>query len=559
VLPRHEIARVSELLQSQLLQPLNLTPIQPRLAESNLFLISAQGPHALAFNEFNSLFNRNGYALQASGLVGEHDTYAGEGVLSGVAGSASYSLGYSHFETAGFRPNADQEDDMFNAFFQMELSHQTSLQAEFRHRDAEFGDIRLKFFPESIFPAERNTNEVNTIRLGARHAYSPRSIVLASLTYGEGHFRQTHEPWPQPGVLFVDFNQPDVRSMSGELQYLFRSQYVNLASGGGYINVDNELEQLVTFGPPRIPGPPDSPPTIDVPSNTGLDIQHGNVYVYSYLRLLKNVTFTVGLSYDHVDSEFLDDVKDQFNPKFGMIWNPFPHTTIRAAVFRALKRTLITQQTLEPTQVAGFNQFFDDFDLTEAWRYGGAIDHKFSSAMFAGVEFSKRTLNVPFLDNTVDPANPPIVESDWDEYLGRAYFFWAPHEWLGLRTEYLFERVNREEPLIEGAKVSNTHRVHLGTNFFHPSGVSAQVSVNYYNQDGEFGGFFATDPIRHGSESFWTVDASINYRLPKRYGFITIGGTNLFGQDFRFFDNDINNASIQPARTIFGRVTLALP
>ncbi len=53
VLPRHEIARVSELLQSQLLQPLNMTPIQPQLAESNLFLISAAGPGALSFNEFN--------------------------------------------------------------------------------------------------------------------------------------------------------------------------------------------------------------------------------------------------------------------------------------------------------------------------------------------------------------------------------------------------------------------------------------------------------------------------------------------------------------------------
>ena len=42
-LPRHEIARVSELLQSQLLQPNNMTPIQPGLAESNLFLISSGG------------------------------------------------------------------------------------------------------------------------------------------------------------------------------------------------------------------------------------------------------------------------------------------------------------------------------------------------------------------------------------------------------------------------------------------------------------------------------------------------------------------------------------
>ena len=55
ILPRHEIARVSELLQSQLLQPLNMTPIQPRLAESNLFLISAGGPAGLSFNEFNPI------------------------------------------------------------------------------------------------------------------------------------------------------------------------------------------------------------------------------------------------------------------------------------------------------------------------------------------------------------------------------------------------------------------------------------------------------------------------------------------------------------------------
>jgi hypothetical protein len=43
-----------------------------------------------------------------------------------------------------------------------------------------------------------------------------------------------------------------------------------------------------------------------------------------------------------------------------------PGTTLRAAAFRVLKRTLITDQTLEPTQVAGFNQFFDDANLTEA-------------------------------------------------------------------------------------------------------------------------------------------------------------------------------------------------
>ena len=70
ILPRHEIARVSELLQSQLLQPINITPIQPRLAESNLFLISAGGPGALSFNEFNPIFNRDRLALRRAALPG---------------------------------------------------------------------------------------------------------------------------------------------------------------------------------------------------------------------------------------------------------------------------------------------------------------------------------------------------------------------------------------------------------------------------------------------------------------------------------------------------------
>ncbi len=31
---------------------------------------------------------------------------------------------------------------------------------------------------------------------------------------------------------------------------------------------------------------------------------------------------------------------------------------------------MITRQTIEPTQVAGFNQFFDLDNGTDAWNYG---------------------------------------------------------------------------------------------------------------------------------------------------------------------------------------------
>jgi tetratricopeptide (TPR) repeat protein len=75
--PRHEIARTSELLQSQLLQPINITPIQPQLAESNLQILEGAGPSTPSFNEFNPLFQRNRMTLQADGVVAEMTPWVG--------------------------------------------------------------------------------------------------------------------------------------------------------------------------------------------------------------------------------------------------------------------------------------------------------------------------------------------------------------------------------------------------------------------------------------------------------------------------------------------------
>ena len=109
VLPRHDIARVSELLQSQLLQPINTTPIQPQLAESNLFILEGAGSSELSFNEFNPLVSRDKISLQTSGIVGNNDVLADDVVVAGMFGRVSFSLGQFHFSTDGFRENSDQD------------------------------------------------------------------------------------------------------------------------------------------------------------------------------------------------------------------------------------------------------------------------------------------------------------------------------------------------------------------------------------------------------------------------------------------------------------------
>jgi tetratricopeptide (TPR) repeat protein len=552
-LPRHEIARVSELLQSQLLQPLNMTPIQPHLAESNLFLISAGGPTALSFNEFNPIFNRNGINFQTTGLAGENSTYAGEGVLSGIYNKAAFSLGGFHFQTDGFRTNADQRDAIANAFVQLELSPKTSIQAEYRFRNSERGDLNQQFFPENFFPGQRNNEERNVIRLGGRHAFSPNSIILGSYIFQHSNVFVNDDQFPQFPIVSFDSKLRNERAFGTEVQHLFRSRYFNLSSGIGFFDVDGTMKQ--TFGV-NFPPPPFGPGFTEIPATINTLTHHFNVYSYAYLNFLKNLTFTLGASFDALTGDFPGEDQHRPNPKVGLTWNPFPDTTLRAAAFRVLKRTLVTNQTLEPTQVSGFNQFFDDTNLTRSWRYAGALDQKFTKHLFGGLEFSKRDLTVPFIGSGI--AGPVPQEADWTENLARTYLFWTPSPSLALRAEYQYERARRDEQFSQGVRRLDTHRVPLGLSFFHPSGLSAFLTATYSYQRGKFD-LVSPVPSRSGSDDFWIVDAGIKYRLPDRYGFVTVGATNLFDKKFKYFETDLRNPSIQPDRVFFGRITLALP
>ncbi len=152
------------------------------------------------------------------------------------------------------------------------------------------------------------------------------------------------------------------------------------------------------------------------------------------------------------------------------------------------------------------------------------------------------------------------MNANWEEKLFRAYLFWTPHEWLALSAEYLYEDLERDEDYNLNVKTVETNYVPLGINFFHPSGLSATLKGTYIDQDGSFNRLDAPLGItENGQDDFWLFDAAIRYRFPKRYGFFTVGVSNLTDKDFEHFDTDRDNPRIQPDRFFFVRVTLALP
>jgi tetratricopeptide (TPR) repeat protein len=545
-LPRHEIARVSELLQSQLLQPININPIQPSLAESNSFILSGAGPTDPAFNEFNPLFNRNRLALQANAVAGENDTVGDDLVFSGVRDKFSFSVGQNYYRTDGFRENNDLEQQLYNVFAQASLTPKTSIQVEYRYKDIEYGDLPLRFDPENFITTVRREDRINSARLGFHHQFSPGHDIIANVQFGNID-SSTMDTDP-----FFSFDyQLEEDGVIGEAQYIFKNRVANIVFGGGYFNADRKTSTSV-FG---------QPPT---PAKT--DLEHSNIYLYSNVEIPKKLTWTIGASGDFLEGVIVDT--DQFNPKFGVTYSPLSLTTFRAAAFRTIQRTLLSNQTIEPTQVSGFNQFFNDQEGVESWRYGIALDQKIplsifgsewlaESTLYGGIEFSKRDLEVPYQSFSFGSPGPTLETADWDENILRVYANWAPLSWLSLSAEYQYEKFERDENFVgsDQYKELKTHRVPIQIGIFHKLGLSGKVKATYVNQEGEFG--IPAISVSEDSDQFWVVDAGITYRLPKRYGLLSLEVQNLFDENFNFQDTDPANPSIYPERAIFGRITIS--
>ena len=547
-LPRHEVARVSELLQAQLLAPISITPVPPHLAETDLFILERAGPDEPGFNEFNAMFERNRVAAQFSGVAGNTSVLGDEATVSGVWNKVSFSVGQFHYDTDGFRENNGQDRDIVNAFVQAQLSAQTSVQAEVRSDDLVAGDLTLLFDPENFSADQSQHQESKVTRFGLRHVFTPRAQLIASVYFGNQDDLLTSSLPPLfPGAEAGKYvrSQSNADSWTAEVRYLLRAGRWSLTSGFGDFQShrDRDVTSVFRFD--------DSESAVTQQFSD--DPRQTNVYLYSFIGLPEHVTLTLGASADFYKSDIF--TRNQFNPKVGLSWNPVPSTTIRVAGFRTLHRAVISSQTIEPTEVSGFNQFFADEEGEEAYRYGLAMDRKFSKRLFGGGEFSWRDLQTPLQLITEDS----VVTERFPrhEKLGRAYGYWTPLDTLAVTLEYVYEQFHRTvgSSGTEDILDLQTHRVPIGVRYFSAIGWSAMATATHIKQTGTFADLVF---LPSGEDSFWVVDAAIGYRLPKRYGRLAFEVKNLFDNKFSFQDTDPGNPTVKPRRLALLTLSLGI-
>ena len=256
---RYEIARVSELLQAQLLQDININPVQPSLSETNLNIVARGGPIAAGLNEYNPLFERNQVQINTTGLIGNNETRGAEAIASGIYNKVSISGGVLSYRTDGWRENANIDQDIQDVFAQWAVTPELNLQAEFRNRDTNQGDLEQRFDRNEFDPTLKGSLDQVMGRFGLRYSPVPSSDFLLSFIYNERDEKadQTQSsifagiPGLVPPLQVTALSETKVNDDAYQIegQYIYKQQRLNLIAGGAFSKSDrHRTDRASTFG-----------------------------------------------------------------------------------------------------------------------------------------------------------------------------------------------------------------------------------------------------------------------------------------------------------------------
>jgi hypothetical protein len=465
------------------------------------------------------------------------------------------SLSYSTVKDDGFRINNEAKTNVARGFFTWAPTYRDQLQVNFIDGHRETGDLPLREIPV-IVSLERITTDLTNVGLSYRRVLSPASDLVFSAVYSDTE---------QVGdsLMPAPFNLGSKARLTGpqlEAQYVRRQKGLTWVAGAGHFSGDQELkgETLLTG-------------TLTLTD----DDKFTNGYGYVKFRNLGPIEITAGASYEDVSAPVgLLPPRDsnitpgeisfgdtRVSPKLGLTAYVTPKTVLRAAAYYRLSPAIGRLQTIEPTQVAGFNQFFNDPGGTWSLNYGGGVDQTFTRNLFGGLSLLRRHLDIPeptcaspdpFLGCGFQQATDVAMRTS-NDWLGSAYLNGAVGARVALSAEYAYEQ--RKFDFTQLSQIGQfedyvqTQRLRPEARVFFPFGLFAGARATRYNQRvDQFDDL--TSNVRSRVESdFWIGDLQVGYRLPNRWGSVTLDALNITDREFIFYRSSLEERVV-PARTV---------
>ncbi|MCB1800244.1 MAG: TonB-dependent receptor [Gammaproteobacteria bacterium] len=515
--PRRGITRMSERLQAQLLQPLTARPFAPSELIREQDPGTAVGRFATGVNEYSELFDHQGPRFFGGAYVGGNGSSGFELVHSNLLDNASYSVGYAKFDSHGFRSgtfdadgfarqySSDINRESYNLFAQVVTSEQLSLQVEARHVGQQQGDLRLD--PRGVAVTERRELDANLLRAGGRWRLNTSNDLIFSLAHAERDetvdfpgFAFNCPPFPFPSPfpcvpperILVNERTFDERTGTlAELQLQHRGSDYQIVAGVSHRDIDAEYSGLSTVSTSIF-----NLVTAN-PIQGSDDIRSTSAYLYTHWPTSPDMLWTLGVGYDDHDEPLrgMPIEYSRVNPKLGLQWQIAPWLNLRSAHIATTKHQLIVEETIEPTQVAGFAQFYDDFNRSRSKMNAIAFDLKPDRDTFVLLEARNRKSHEIESSNSLDERTyriqvSRIFDDNWTASIG----FTRQHDDYQGPAES-FDLLTTQVPISIG--------------YNHPSGFLARANWTAFDQELKPPGAASVDT------NFNAVSLSAGYRWNK--------------------------------------------
>lgn len=576
-LPGYAPAFLSEVLQARIYQPPTVNAVRPDIVSDSV-----------SFNEYTALLDSPRWRVSGRLLYGKTDedlselipedlicyTPSGEEVpcidlvqldssrasggditISNNGERYAAAISYRTFDDDGFRENADQSNDNARGFVQFQASDKDSIQFNAIWGKRDTGDLPIRQYPQLLVP-ERFSTEERNFGVGWHRKVSAAADLAVSAIYN--WTEQTGNDLGLPFSTTGTFSGPQL-----EAQYVRRQSRMSWTIGAGAFSGSVKAESEFQDA------------TIES------DDTFLNGYAYATFRPKGPLSYILGLAVESADVPVgmlpprdslvgLADVTYSdtvLSPKAGLVAAFGSGTTLRATAFRRLTPALGRLQTLEPTQVSGFNQFYEDPGGTRSWNYGLGFDQTIGRSVFFGLSYLRRDLDIPeascefpdpFSGCAFQLAEGIEEKTSTDDVAGAYVNFTLGRRWAAsveyeyLKRDFDYTSIN---PFGLFQDMIETSRLRPQLRWFLPFGLFAGVSATFYDQTVDQFDDQGSDRRQTVSSDFWTGDATLGYRFPDRLGSLAIDVRNVTNEKWDFYERTIQD-TIVPARQVLLRLEI---
>ncbi len=587
---RYETAWFNELLLANLYAPVGASTIAQNISEQ----------------EYSPLLTEEGLGLNSDSQYRSDGEFREIASQYGDFGRTSYSLDLDYQHNNGIRPNNDLSSIEWYSHVKQQVSPNDAVMLFTEYENFHTGD-NFQYNNETNALLHYRDNEFQnpTLAVGWHHVWGPgvHTLVLAGRLVSDVNVTDNSEggsyalgPTNASGKNYYAGQPADLSNLSYSSQFAIYSAELNQLIQGdkhtsifgarlqyGDFTTHNDL--IYYFTPALIPA---------IDTTIREPFQRLSLYGYHSWELFPEFLLTVGLTYD--DMRYPDNFRfypitpgeasrHQLSPKAALTWAPVPAVTFRAAYAEALGGASFDESyTLEPTEIAGFNQAFRSI-ISEslvgplaAPKYGilgGAADIKFKSRTYITLQGELLTSDVNEDIGVLYPSDlssgaPPFLPGSAPEHLryrepsaiatvnqliGNDWAIGGQYSYTHSRLSWLYPTIVALPPAgsLDQTESADLHQMSGYLQFDHPSGFYARAEAQWYLQFNSGDDPSNFDPPNPRND-FVQVNLFAGYRFWHRRGDLTFGILNVGGGNYSL--NPLNVLNELPrSRVYMGRAS----